>query len=157
MPLLDRSRLKLKNAGRAQFSAVREEILALLAEGYSRHALYAELYAKGAFSGSYRCFCEYVQEMETQRGNRESESATGTAKATPPAMPEKIAPKPPANVAGTAPPAVPERPAPQPAAPENPAPQPSQPETPMPQPIQPEKPAAGGFTHIITPNINDLI
>ena len=134
MPLLDRNRLKLKNAGRAQFAAVREEVLALLAEDYSRHALYAELHEKGAFTGSYRRFCEYVQEMETQRGNREPEPAPGTA------------------TAKTTPPAAPESPAPQLTPPKPPAP-----EKPTPQPMQPEKTAAGGFTHVITPNINDLV
>jgi len=83
---IDPNALKQKNAGKVQFNAVREEVSALLGKGYSRRALYAVLHEKGAFTGSYRRFCEYAQGI----GNRES----GKEKPEPALAPsEKAAPE----------------------------------------------------------------
>lgn len=83
--IIDPANLKQKNAGRAQFNAVREGVLALLAKGYNRRALYAVLHEKGVFTGSYRRFCEYAQGI----GNRERGKGKKEPALTPP---ENVAP-----------------------------------------------------------------
>ncbi len=68
--------LNQKNAGKVQFNAVREEVLALLDKGYSRRVLHAVLREKGLFTGSYRRFCEYVQGIRNrERGTEKLEPA----------------------------------------------------------------------------------
>lgn len=90
---IDLNNLKQKNAGKVQFNAIREEVLALLDKGYSRRALHAVLRENGLFTGSYRRFCEYVQGIEKQvRSSKEP--ATSMAGTTAPAVPEKPAPHP---------------------------------------------------------------
>ena len=125
---IDLTNLKQKNAGKLQFSAVREEVFVLLGKGYSRRALYAVLHEKGVFTGSYRRFCEYVQGIEKRKRSKPEQAASMAA--VPPVAPEPPVP--------AAPPTVLQPPAP--AAPQ-----------------QPVKPAAGGFVHTNRPNINDLI
>lgn len=84
MPLLDRNSLKQRNAGKVQFNAVREEVLALLDKGYSRRVLHAALRKKSLFTGSYRRFCEYVQGIEKRDCSKKKPEAT-------PILPEKTA------------------------------------------------------------------
>ena len=102
MPLIDHKTLKQRNAGKVQFSIVREEALALLGKGHSRRALHAVLRENGLFTGSYRRFCEYVKGIEKrERSPKKSEAA--------PALPGKAAA------------VTPDNPAPQPTQPEKPA------------------------------------
>lgn len=63
MPAINPDNLKQTRMGLAQFLAVRDEVLALLAKGYTRRALYNELYEKGVFTRSYRRFCEYMSRV----------------------------------------------------------------------------------------------
>lgn len=128
--------LKQKNAGKVQFSAVREEIFALLDKGYSRRTLHAVLREEGLFTGSYRRFCEYAAQGIEKRDHGKETPKPAFApleKATPPVpVPTPTAPPTsPALIAPTTPP---------PTAP--------------PAPRQ-EKPASGGFVHS-TPNHSDL-
>lgn len=77
--------LEQKNAGKVQFNAVREEVVALLDKGYSRRVLHAVLREKGLFTGSYRRFCEYVQGFRSrERGKEMPEPAL--------ALPGKVTP-----------------------------------------------------------------
>jgi hypothetical protein len=62
MPIINPENLKQKNICRVQANAIAGEVRSLLAQGYSRRALYEELHGKGAFSGSYRRFCEYFRQ-----------------------------------------------------------------------------------------------
>jgi len=62
MPILKPENLKQKNICRVQASAVAGEVQNFLAQGYSRRALYDALREQGAFSGSYRRFCEYFRQ-----------------------------------------------------------------------------------------------
>ena len=62
MPVLKPENLKQKNICRVQVRAVAEEVLHFLAQGYSRKAIYEALREQGAFSGSYRRFCEYFRQ-----------------------------------------------------------------------------------------------
>lgn len=63
MPSINPANLKQKHMGYAQFLAVRDELPALLAKGYTRRALYNELHEKGIFTCSYRRFCEYMSRL----------------------------------------------------------------------------------------------
>ena len=63
MPSINPDNLKQKHMGYAQFLAVRDELPALLAKGYTRRALYNELHEKGIFTCSYRRFCEYMSRL----------------------------------------------------------------------------------------------
>jgi hypothetical protein len=62
MPVLKPENLKQKNICRVQAKAVALEVQNFLTQGYSRRALYDALREQGAFSGSYRRFCEYFRQ-----------------------------------------------------------------------------------------------
>jgi hypothetical protein len=83
MPIIDPAKLKQRNMGRVQANAVREEVQSLLAKGYSRRTLYAELREKGAFSGSYRRFCEYFRQPSPTVPRHEPEQTVQTAPVRP--------------------------------------------------------------------------
>ena len=94
MPRIDHKNLKQRNAGKVQFNAVREEVLALLDKGYSRRVLHAVLREKGLFTGSYRRFCEYVQGIgRRKRGKEMSEPALALPGKVTPTAAEKAAPQ----------------------------------------------------------------
>ena len=95
MPLIDHKTLKQRNAGKVQFSTVREEVLALLAKGHSRRALHIVLRENGLFAGSYRRFCEYVEGIEKrERGKKTPEAAPALLEKTATITPDNPAPQP---------------------------------------------------------------
>lgn len=128
MPIIDHKILKQRNAGKVQFNTVREEVLTLLGKGYSRRALHTVLRENGLYTGSYRRFCEYLRGIENRKHSQKKPEPAH-------ALPEKTAA----------------------ATPEIPGQQPVQPEKSSQEPVQPEKPTTGGFSHMNTPNINDLL
>jgi hypothetical protein len=87
MAIIDPARLKQKNMGRVQATVVGEEVRSLLAQGFSRRAIYDELHEKGAFSGSYRRFCEYFRQQPVVVPHREPEQAPQPVPAVPQATP----------------------------------------------------------------------
>ena len=92
---IDLKRLKQRNTGKVQFNAVREEVLALLSKGYSRHALHAVLREKGLFTCSYRRFCEYVQGIGNRERNKTKPKPALAAPGVTPAAPDTPATQPP--------------------------------------------------------------
>lgn len=59
--------LQNNSPARVQFLAVRVEALEALEKGYSRRAIYTALQEDGAFTHSYRQFCEYMAQAKEQQ------------------------------------------------------------------------------------------
>ena len=143
MPSINPANLKQKNMGYAQFLAVRDELPALLAKGYTRRTLYKELHEKGVFTCSYRRFCEYMSRLPAHEQPQEPDKTPDRPTVMPqkPTMPAAAPPTfttPPKPVT---PPATMLETPPAPAA----APQ-----------TTPDQTAQGGFKHTAV-DLNDLI
>ena len=62
MAKLNLEKLRQRNIGLLQLNAVKTLVIQLKENGYTYRSIYEALQEQGAYSGSYRRFCEYVQQ-----------------------------------------------------------------------------------------------